>query len=289
MPKSIWLNGKLVPPAEATVSVFDHGLLYGDGVFEGIRVYSGKILKLRTHLERLYDGARRIELTIPHTIAQLDEAVRETVADNAIVDGYIRLCITRGVGYLGLNPYLCDNPGVFIIADTITLYPQEMYDNGMPIITAKTRRNDVRAVDPAIKSMNYLNNIRAKIEAVKADVPEALMLATDDTVAECTGDNIFIVSGGAVITPPLSQPVLPGITRGLVMELAQAAGIEVREEVFTLDDVYAADECFLTGTAAEVVPVTTVDGKAIGDGKPGAVTQRLNAAFRELVADAPED
>jgi len=287
--KHVWMNGQLVPADRASVSVFDHGLLYGDGVFEGIRAYRGRVFKLRTHLKRLYDGAARIELKIPYELDALDAAVRETLAANKVTDGYVRLCITRGVGYLGLNPYLCDHPTTFIIADAIKLYPAEMYEHGMPIITSSVRRNDRRAMDPAIKSMNYLNNIRAKIEAVKAGVPEALMLSPNDNVAECTGDNIFIVKDRGVITPPLTEPILPGVTRAVVLDLARQHGIKTREQSFTIHELYAADECFLTGTAAEVIPVTRVDDRPIGNDEPGPVTRKLIDAFHTLVAHAPED
>ena len=279
----------MTPAEKASVSVFDHGLLYGDGVFEGIRAYNGRILKLRSHLKRLFNGASRIELNIAFTIEQLEQAVRATCNANQIRNGYIRLCVTRGTGYLGLNPKLCEKSNTFIIADSITLYPAEMYETGMPIITAKTMRNHPAAMDPAVKSMNYLNNILAKLEAVKANVPEALMLNWKNNVSECTGDNIFMISGGKLTTPPLSACPLPGITRALVIELARKADLPVAEEDFTLDTLYGADEIFLTGTAAEVIPVTKIDDKTIADGKPGPITGQLIAAFKQLVADAPED
>jgi branched-chain amino acid aminotransferase len=287
--KVVWFNGELVPADQASVSVFDHGLLYGDGVFEGIRAYNGRILKMRSHLKRLFNGAARIDLKIACTIEQIEQAIRQTCDTNHIRNGYIRLCVTRGVGYLGLNPYLCEKSNTFIIADTITLYPAQMYQTGMPIITAKTMRNHPAAMDPAVKSMNYLNNILAKIEAVRANVPEALMLNWQNNVSECTGDNIFMVTGGKLITPPLSACPLPGITRAIVIDLAKKAGLTVLEEDFTLDTLYGADEVFLTGTAAEVIPVTKIDDKPIADGKPGPVTGQLIAAFKQLVADAPED
>ncbi|QNN20947.1 branched-chain-amino-acid transaminase [Planctomycetales bacterium ZRK34] len=287
--KVVWFNGEMTPADKASVSVFDHGLLYGDGVFEGIRAYNGRILKLRSHLKRLFNGASRIELKIAFTIEQLEQAVRATCNANQIRNGYIRLCVTRGTGYLGLNPKLCEKSNTFIIADSITLYPAEMYETGMPIITAKTMRNHPAAMDPAVKSMNYLNNILAKLEAVKANVPEALMLNWKNNVSECTGDNIFMISGGKLTTPPLSACPLPGITRALVIELARKADLPVAEEDFTLDTLYGADEIFLTGTAAEVIPVTKIDDKTIADGKPGPITGQLIAAFKQLVADAPED
>lgn len=287
--KVVWFNGELVPASKASVSVFDHGLLYGDGVFEGIRAYNGRILKMRSHLKRLYNGAARIELTIGFTFEQLEQAIRQTCKTNQIRNGYIRLCVTRGTGYLGLNPKLCEKSNTFIIADTITLYPAQMYITGMPIITAKTIRNHPGAMDPAVKSMNYLNNILAKLEAVKANVPEALMLNYQHHVSECTGDNIFMARGGKLHTPPLSAGPLPGITRAIVIDLAKQAGLTVIEKDFKLDDLYEADEVFLTGTAAEVIPVTKIDEVQIGDGKPGPITGQLIAAFKQLVADAPED
>ena len=287
--QQVWFNGKLVRSDRASVSVFDHGLLYGDGVFEGIRAYNGKILKLGSHLDRLYDGASRIELKIPYQREQLAEAVRSTVAANSASDGYIRLCVTRGMGTLGLNPYLCSEPNVFVIAGQIKLYPAELYENGLSIITARTIRNHPGALDPAVKSLNYLNNIRAKIEAVAADVLEALMLNHEGNVAECTGDNIFMIRSGRLITPPLSAGILPGITRALVLDLAKNLQIETEETDFTLQQLYDSEEVFLTGTAAEVIPVTRIDDRVIGRGEPGSVTTRLIRAFRELVADAPED
>ncbi|MEX0745051.1 MAG: branched-chain-amino-acid transaminase [Phycisphaeraceae bacterium] len=294
MPKRIWLNGKLVAPEQATVSVFDHGLLYGDGVFEGIRGYNGRILKLRTHLGRLYESAAAIRLTIPYTIDELEQAVRETVAVNERRDCYVRLCVTRGEGTLGLNPFTCKHPAVFIIADSITLYPQELYDNGMEIITASTLRNHPLALSPRIKSMNYLNNILAKIEALDAGVMEAVMFNHQGNVAECTGDNLFLVrerDGEPTLhTPPLHAGVLEGVTMRLVEGLARAAGLRVERVDLTRYDLYTAKEMFLTGTAAEVIPVTKVDGRTLGDGKPGGITNRLITAYHELVQhDAPED
>ncbi len=288
--RQVWFNGKLVGADQAAVSVFDHGLLYGDGVFEGIRAYNGRILKLRTHLERLAESAKSIHLNLAYSIDDLDAAVRQTVAANGLVDAYIRLCITRGVGTLGLNPYLCRGATTFIIADTIQLYPRERYEQGLEIITAATARNHAAALSPRIKSMNYLNNILAKIEAIQAGCIEALMLNPQGFVAECTGDNVFLVRHGALITPPLHAGILEGVTRNLVMDLARNQGLTVREMDLTRHDVYVADECFLTGTAAEVIPVTHIDARPIGNGAPGAITQQLMTAFRDLVAaDAPED
>jgi branched-chain amino acid aminotransferase len=289
MPKSIWFNGKLVPPDQAKVSVYDHGLLYGDGVFEGIRAYNGKVLKMRTHLLRLEESARSIMLKLDYSVEQLEQAIHATLKDNGIASGYIRLCVTRGVGPLGLNPFTCKESTTFIIADSIQLYPAELYTTGMEIVTASTVRNHPAALSPRIKSMNYLNNIMAKIEGVRAGVPEALMLNTQGFVAECTGDNIFLVKHGVLFTPPLHAGVLEGVTRNLVIELAQKAGIEVRQPDLTRHDVYIADECFLTGTAAEAIPVTKVDSRPIGTGKPGPITTKLIAAFRKLVENPPED
>ena len=291
--KLVWLDGQLVPAAEAKISVFDHGLLYGDGVFEGIRIYNGRILKLHTHLVRLLQSARHIDLKSPLSIEQLEEATRSTVAANGLTNGYLRLCITRGTGTLGLNPYLCPKPSVFIIADTISLYAAEIYEKGMAVITAATIRNHPDALSPRVKSLNYLNNILAKIEAAQANVPEAIMLNHLGYVAECTADNIFAVThqrGTPVIsTPPLHAGILEGVTRNIVMDLAQEAGFIVRQCDLTRHDLFTCDEVFITGTAAEVVPVTKIDGRAIGDGKPGAVTRQMVTAFKQFVANAPED
>jgi len=294
VPKQIWLNGQLVPPEQATVSVFDHGLLYGDGVFEGIRAYNGRIFKLRTHLKRLYESAKAIRLTVPYTIDELDQAVRETVRANDRQDCYIRLCVTRGVGTLGLHPFKCEHPGVFIIADSITLYPQELYDEGMDVITASTIRNHPAALSPRVKSMNYLNNILAKIEAIDAGVLEAVMLNHQGLVAECTGDNIFIVRqhGGqtALLTPPLHAGTLEGVTMLTVEALAKQMGLPVVRTDLTKHDLYTAEEMLLTGTAAEVIPVTKVDGRAVGSGQVGPITRKLLTGFRKLVENhAPED
>jgi branched-chain amino acid aminotransferase len=273
----IFLDGKYVTEDEAKISVFDHGLLYGDGVFEGIRVYGGKIFRLEQHLDRLNASAKAIMLQVPMTKQALTEACCETCRQNKIADGYIRLVVTRGVGYLGLNPFKCKSPSVFIIAATIELYPEEVYRKGLNLITAGTRRNSPAAVSPSIKSLNYLNNILAKIEAINAGTVEALMLNGEGYVAECTGDNIFVIRGGKLETPPVSAGALIGITRGVVMELAQ-----VTETNLTRYDIMTAGECFLTGTAAEIVPVATLDGRPIGSGKPGALTLKLTEEFRKL-------
>jgi branched-chain amino acid aminotransferase len=298
--QKIWLNGKLVAPGAANVSVYDHGLLYGDGVFEGIRCYGGRVLKFATHLRRLFDSARSIRLAIPYTPAQLDRATRQTIRACGRRDAYIRLCVTRGVGNLGLGPANCRTPSVFIIVDRINLYPPELYENGIPVITASTMRNHPASLSPRIKSLNYLNNILAKMEANDAGVPEAILLNHLGFVAEATADNIFIVArhtapGGAgatpaVLTPPKHAGILEGVTRGLVLDLAYKAGLVVDTPDLTKHDLYTADEMFLTGTAAEVIPVTKIDGRIVGDGKPGPVTRQLMRAYHELVTqNAPED
>lgn len=272
----------MVSEDEAKISVFDHGLLYGDGVFEGIRLYGGKIFRLEQHLNRLFASAKAIMLQVPMAKKQLVEACCETCRANKLRDGYIRLVVTRGVGYLGLNPFKCKNPTVFIIASTIELYPEEVYRKGSNLITAATQRTNSAAVSPSIKSLNYLNNILAKIEAVNAGTVEAIMLNSSGHVAECTGDNIFIVRNGKLETPPISAGALNGITRGVVFELAAKMGIPVIEPDLTRYDLVTADECFLTGTAAEIVPVATIDGRPVGTGKPGTLTLKLTAEFRKL-------
>ena len=278
----IFLDGKYVPADEAKVSVFDHGLLYGDGVFEGIRLYGGRIFRLDQHLDRLFNSAKAIMLPIPLTKEQLVEACCETCRQNKLKDGYIRLVVTRGVGYLGLNPFRCKNPTVFIIADRIELYPEEVYHKGLKLITASTQRTNPAAVSPSIKSLNYLNNILAKIEAVNAGTVEAIMLNAQGHVAECTGDNIFIVRGGKLETPPVSAGALVGITRQVVIELAAKRKIAVSEPNLTRYDLATADEVFLTGTAAEIVPVSSIDGRIIGSGRPGLLTLKLTEDFRKL-------
>ncbi|MEQ9461153.1 MAG: branched-chain-amino-acid transaminase [Phycisphaeraceae bacterium] len=292
--RQVWVDGKLVPSEHAAVSVYDHGVLYGDGVFEGIRIYSGRVFKLRSHLVRLFESARAIRMEIPWTLDQLADAVKATAAANQQHDGYIRLAVTRGAGTLGLNPFRCPRPVVFIIADAIKLYPEEMYRDGMAIITASTIRTHPAALSPRVKSLNYLNNILAKIEAIDAGVMEAVMLNHQGYVAECTGDNIFIVkhvAGEPVIrTPPLHAGILDGITKQTVEQIAVQSGYRVESIDLTRHDLYTADEFFLTGTAAEVIPVTRIDGRTVGDGKPGVVTRKLIDAFHALVAtNAPED
>jgi len=281
----VWINGKLHDKADAKISVYDHGLLYGDGVFEGIRVYNGKIFKWREHVERLYDSARHIGLEIPIDHVQMVEALHDTVKANKKVEGYIRLIVTRGAGTLGLDPRKTADPQVIIIVDDISLYPQEHYDNGLEIVTAATIRNHPNATNPRIKSLNYLNNVLAKMEAIRAGCFEALMLNHKGEVAECTGDNVFLVKHGLLRTPPIDAGILEGITRNAVMELARAAGITVQEIALTRHDVFTADECFLTGTAAEVIPVIKCDGRAIGTGKPGPVTKQLRERFQGLTRE----
>lgn len=277
----IYLNGKFVSPEEAKVSVFDHGLLYGDGVFEGIRAYNGRVFKLTEHLDRLYESARSILLNIPLSWKEMEEAVLETVRRNGLRDAYIRLVVTRGAGDLGLDPRKCPNPTVFIIADKITLWPDELYTKGLKVKTVATRRNAVDTLNPRIKSLNYLNNILAKIEANLMGYPEVVMLNAEGYVVEGTGDNIFIVKKGRLITPPPYVGILEGITRATIMDLAREMGLSVSEDLFTTHDLYVAEECFLTGTAAEVIPVVEVDGRQVGQGVPGPVTVKLMRAFRE--------
>jgi branched-chain amino acid aminotransferase len=282
---TIYLDGKFVPTEEAKVSVFDHGLLYGDGIFEGIRFYNDRVFKLDEHLQRLYDSAKAIRLEIPLKPEEMEEAILKTIRQNALHDGYVRAVVTRGPGDLGLDPDKCPRPCVFIIAASITLYPDEFYEAGLSVITVPTRRNIPEALNPRIKSLNYLNNILAKIEAKNTGDPsilEAIMLSNDGYVVECSGDNIFIVKNEVISTPPTYIGALEGVTRNTVMGLAQNMQLEVREEIFNRYEVYIADECFLTGTAAEVIPVVKVDGRIIGDGKPGKITRKLNERFRKL-------
>ncbi len=279
----IWLNGRLVAAADAAISVFDHGLLYGDGVFEGLRTYGGRVFRLNAHLERLEHSARAIRLELPMTREEFITATYDAVKANSIIDGYIRLVVTRGVGYLGLSPKRTAMPSVFIIADQIELYPKELYEQGMAIISSSVVRNHPNAISPRIKSLNYLNNILAKIEALDAGVQEAIMYNHLGYVAECTGDNIFLIRDGEVQTPPITAGLLQGITRATVIELIERRRMKLREMELTRHDLYVADECFLTGSAAEVIPVTTIDGRPIGTGQPGPLTRQLIADFRELV------
>ncbi|MGA1193966.1 MAG: branched-chain-amino-acid transaminase [Kiritimatiellia bacterium] len=277
----IYLNGKIVPEKEAVVSVFDHGLLYGDGVFEGIRTYHGKVFRLEDHIDRLYRSAAVIALSIPISKEEMAKAVVETCKANDCMNGYIRLIITRGVGGLGLNPYLCKEPQVIIIAGAIQLYPKELYEKGMAVVTVGTVRNQVEAINPRIKSLNYLNNVMAKIEAINAGVMECIMMNPQGFVAEASGDNIFVIRGKQLLTPPVWCGALEGITRQVVMELAPSCGLTVKEDVLTRYDLFTADEMFLTGTAAEIISVTNVDRRTIGSGVPGPYTQALLAAFGE--------
>jgi branched-chain amino acid aminotransferase len=278
----IYIDGKYRSERDAKVSVFDHGLLYGDGVFEGIRAYHGRVFKLKEHIDRLFCSAKAILLEIPMSHAALVKATVETCRANKLRDGYIRLVVTRGVGTLGLNPRSCKQPSVIIIADKIQLYPPELYQRGMEIVTVPTTRNLHSALNPAIKSLNYLNNILAKIEANNAGVEEAVMLNAEGFVAECTGDNLFIVKNRALFTPPLSAGALYGITRQTVIELAEEAGLKVSEPNLTRYDLFNADECFLTGTGAELIPVVKIDGRVIGTGKPGPITRRLEEDYHAL-------
>ena len=278
----IFIDGKYFSERDAKVSVFDHGLLYGDGVFEGIRAYHGRVFKLKEHIDRLFYSAKAILLDLPMTHSQLMKATIETCRANKLRDGYIRLVVTRGVGTLGLNPRTCKKPSVIIIADKIQLYPPEYYQRGLDIITVPTVRNLHSALNPAIKSLNYLNNILAKIEANNAGVEEAVMLNAEGFVAECTGDNLFIVKNRALFTPPLSAGALYGITRQTVIELAEESGLKVSEPNLTRYDLFNADECFLTGTGAELIPVVKIDGRVIGTGKPGPITRRLEEDYHAL-------
>ncbi|MBA7605325.1 Branched-chain-amino-acid aminotransferase [subsurface metagenome] len=281
MALKIWLDDKLVDQEEAKISVFDHGLLYGDGVFEGIRVYNGKVFEMEAHIKRLYESAKVIRLVIPMSRSKLIGAVEKTVEANAVIDGYIRLVVTRGTGTLGLNPLICENSKLFIIADNIQLYPEELYEKGMKVVSATTVRNHPLAIPPQVKSLNYLNNILAKIEALDNDVPEAIMYNHEGYVAEATGDNVFIVRDGVIYTPPAEAGSLEGITRGVVIKLAKEEGLEVVEKNLTRFDLYICDEFFLTGTAAEVIGIVEIDGRVIGDGKPGPVTRLLRKKFFE--------
>lgn len=282
MALQIYIDGEFYSEADAKVSVFDHTFLYGDGVFEGIRIYEGCIFRLKEHIQRLFDSAKYIMLQLPMSLDELMEAVAETVRRNELRNGYIRVVATRGVGTLGLSPWRCKNSSLVIIADTIQLYPQETYDNGLKIVTVPTMRNRIESLNARVKSCNYLNNILAKIEGQNAGCEEALMLDHNGFVVECTGDNIFIFKDRILFTPPVYLGALDGVTRGCVIELAREAGYEVREEPFTRYEIFTADECFLTGTAAEVIPVVELDRRPIGDGLPGAITKDLIAAFRKL-------
>jgi branched-chain amino acid aminotransferase len=278
----IFIDGKFYSERDAKISVFDHGLLYGDGIFEGIRAYNGRVFKLKEHIERLFCSAKAILLEIPLSPGKISEAILATCRANKLRDGYIRLVVTRGVGTLGLNPRSCKKPSIIIIADKIQLYPPEYYQRGLDIITVPTVRNLHSALNPAIKSLNYLNNILAKIEANNGGCEEAVMLNAEGFVAECTGDNLFIVKNGELFTPPLSAGALYGITRQTVIELAGQSGLKVSEPNLTRYDLFNADECFLTGTGAELIPVVKIDGRVIGTGKPGKITRKLVADYHAL-------
>ena len=282
MSTRVWINGQLFDKYDAKISVYDHGLLYGDGVFEGIRIYAGKVFKHKEHIDRLFESAKAIALTIPLTPELLMNAVEQTVVANNKIEGYIRLIVTRGPGSLGLDPRKCE-PNVIVIVDDISLYPKELYENGLEIITSSYTRNHPNAVNPRVKSLNYLNNILAKIEAIRANCLEAIMLNHKGEVAECTGDNLFIVKNGVLKTPPNDAGILEGITRNFVINLAKQSGVPFTETTLTRHDVYVADELFLTGTAAEVIAVTKVDGRVIGSGKQGPITQRLREQFTAAV------
>lgn len=282
----IFLDGQFYDKQNAKISVFDHGLLYGDGVFEGIRFYNGRVFRLEEHIDRLYDSAKAICLTISMTPAEMTEALLETIRINELKDGYVRLVVTRGVGDLGLNPLLCPKASVFIIAAKITLYPEEMYKNGLTVVTCATRRIPHGALSPMVKSLNYLNNVLAKIEAQQAGAGEGLMLNEQGYVAECTGDNIFTIKNGQVFTPPISAGALAGVTREAMFHIAAQLGVTISEPNMTRYDIYTADECFLTGTAAEVIPVTKLDTRVIGNGKPGPLTLQFIEKFHELTANS---
>jgi len=285
MSLQIYIDGKLLPKEEAKISVFDHGLLYGDGVFEGIRVYHHKVFLMQEHIDRLYESALAIRLEIPLSKPEMIKAINETVAANKIENGYVRLVVTRGAGSLGLDIRRTSNPQVIIIADNISLYDPQLYIDGLKIITAATIRNHPAALSSRVKSLNYLNNIMAKIEGTDAGCIEALMLNHKGEVAECTGDNIFIIKNGIVKTPPIDAGILEGITRNAVIKLAEQSGIAVEQSSFMRHDIFVADECFLTGSAAEVIPVVALDGRTIGNGKPGPITKELNEKFKQLTRE----
>lgn len=280
----IYIDGEFFDKENAKISVFDHGLLYGDGVFEGIRFYAGRVFRLDEHIRRLYDSARAIAMEIPMSREEMTDAVLATIRANNLRDGYVRLVVTRGTGDLGLNPLLCPKPTVIIIASVITLYPQEKYEDGLTVVTCATRRITHGALSPMVKSLNYLNNVLAKLEALQAGAGEGLMLNEQGYVSECTGDNIFLVRDGALLTPPISSGALAGVTRGVVFEIAAELGVPITEPMITRYDIYTAEECFLTGTAAEVIPVVRLDGRLIGPGKPGPITRQFIARFHELTA-----
>jgi len=279
----IYIDGEYFDKKNAKISVFDHGLLYGDGIFEGIRFYEGRVFKLKEHIQRLFISAKAILLEIEMTQDEMEEAVCETIRKNGLTDGYVRLLVTRGVGTLGLSPFACDKSTVIIIADSISLYPDEKYKEGLKLITCSTRRTAPAALSPSVKSLNYLNNVMAKVEAIFADAEEGLMLNEQGFVAECTGDNIFVVRDGKIKTPPSSAGALPGITREVIFQIAENLGVGIEESQMTRYDIYAADECFLTGTAAEVIAAVSLDRRLIGNGKPGPITEKFIESFRNIV------
>ncbi len=281
--KKIYLDGLIVDEADAKVSVFDHGLLYGDGVFEGIRFYNHRVFRLEEHIRRLYDSAKSILLTIPLTPQEMIAATCATIRANGLVDGYIRLVITRGVGPMGLSPYKCPKASVIIIVDTISLYSEEAYANGLTMATCSSRRPSHDILSPQVKSLNYLNNVMAKVEALQAGAEEGLILNDLGLVAECTGDNVFVIRDGFITTPPITAGALPGITRAAVIDIAKELGIPLAERDLSRHDIYTCDDCFLTGTAAEVIAATKLDQRVLGTGKPGPITQKIIARFREIV------
>ncbi len=278
----VYIDGVYYPKEQAKVSVFDHGFLYGDGIFEGIRAYNGRVWKLAEHVKRLYEGCKAIMLQLPVTPAEMTEVVLETLRRNNLSEAYIRVVVSRGAGDLGLDPRKCPKPSVVVIADKISLFPQELYDKGLRVVTVATRRNSNEALNPRMKSLNYLNNIMAKIEANNLGYPEVLMLNNEGYVTEGTGDNVFIVKNGELLTPPKTAGILEGITRATILRVAGQLGIPSRETLFNRHDVYTAEECFLTGTAAEAIPVVEADSRSIGDGLPGPITKRLIKGFRDL-------
>ncbi len=281
----VWVDGKLVDKERASVSVYDHGLLYGDGVFEGIRLYNGRIFRPEQHLKRLFESAKAIRLSIPYTIEQLTSSIYETAKANKLTDCYVRLVVTRGVGTLGIDPKRCSSPSVFIITDQIAIYPKEMYENGVPVIVSSIMRTPPSSLSPRIKSLNYLNNILAKMEANDAGVMEAIMLNHLGNVSEGSAENIFLVKDGKVITPGLSEGALEGITRGAIVELCRKLDVPIFERVVERHDLYICDECFMTGTGAEVMPVTQIDGRVVGKGEVGPITRRLIESFHKHVRE----
>lgn len=283
MSLKVYINGRLVDREDAKISVFDHGFLYGDGIFEGLRCYNGKVFRLKQHIERLWDSAKTLDIQIPVTKDEISAAIYQTIEANGFSDAYIRLIVTRGEGTLGLDAHLCKDPAIVIIVQKLSLYSADFYDQGIKIVTASTIRTPSDSVNPRVKSLNYLNNIMAKIEAHCAGCEEALMLNHKGDVAECSGDNIFIVKNGKLKTPPTDACLLEGVTRNVVIEICKELGLECVEAAFTRHDVYTADECFLTGSAAELIPVVCVDGRSIADGKPGKITKTILSAFGEFV------